>query len=110
MEILPRNFKEPDRMAAQEKIIQTVMANPHSFLLQYWLVGEPVDDRVFFYAVGDNHIGRRQDGRDYKDVLRSPGIPDNAAKKSSDYRKTVVDGHAGRERRRDILRSDCNRL
>ena len=35
MEILPRNFKEPDRMATQEVVIQAVMANPHIFLIQY---------------------------------------------------------------------------
>ena len=35
MNILPRNFKESDRMAAQEKIIRAVMANPYVFLLQY---------------------------------------------------------------------------
>jgi len=35
MIILPRNFNEPDRMAAQEAVIQAVTANPHIFLLQY---------------------------------------------------------------------------
>ena len=35
MDILHRDFKEPDRMAAQEEVIQAVMANPHIFLRQY---------------------------------------------------------------------------
>jgi hypothetical protein len=35
MNILRRNFKEPDRMAVQEQIIQAVMADPQDFLLQY---------------------------------------------------------------------------
>jgi hypothetical protein len=35
MDIVRRDFKEPDRMAAQEQFIQAVMADPQYFLNQY---------------------------------------------------------------------------
>ncbi|MDR2695516.1 MAG: hypothetical protein LBC79_03960 [Deltaproteobacteria bacterium] len=35
MDIVRRDFKEPDRKAAQEQIIREVTANPQHFLLQY---------------------------------------------------------------------------